>query len=149
MYDPQMVATELYNAARGAGTDEDTFVRYMCSCHPDCYRQATVIFQQMYGKSLRACIASEFSLSSKFAFLLAHDYLNNPAEAVAFSVHQAVYGAGTDDDSLITATVLFSDYFRGPIIKTAYRQFGDMGYAIRTDLSGKYEDAVLGLWGLE
>ena len=121
MYDPRLVATELYGAARGAGTDEDTFVRYLCSCHPDCYRQVIIVFQQMYGKSLRQVISSEFSLSSKFAFLLAHDYLNNPAEAVAFCIHQAVYGAGTDDEALIGVTVLFSDFFRGPMIQVAYR----------------------------
>ena len=53
MYDPAMVASELYNAARGSGTDENTFVRYFCSCHPDCFRQMVVIFQKQYGKSLR------------------------------------------------------------------------------------------------
>lgn len=73
----------------------------------------------------------------------------NPAEAVAFCIHTAIAGAGTDDEALIATTVLFSDYFRGPIIKVAYRQFGDITKDIKHDLTGKYEDAVLGMWGLD
>jgi hypothetical protein len=75
--------------------------------------------------------------------------LINPVEAVAFSIHRALYGGGTDDESLIATTILFSDFFRGPMIQVAFAKFGDITKSIKSDLSGKYEDAILGLWGLQ
>jgi len=47
------------------------------------------------------------------AFLLCHDYLLSPIEAVASLIKKSVKGLGTDDDSLVFLTVLFSDYYRG------------------------------------
>ena len=72
----------------------------------------------------------------------------NPTQAVAFCVHKAVHGAGTDDRMLINATLLFCDYFKGQVIMQAYAPFGDMKKDLKKDLSGKYEDAVLAMWGL-
>lgn len=88
-------------------------------------------------------------MRSEFAFLLAHDYLMDPAGACAFLINKAVKGLGTDDESLINVTILYSDYFKGDAIKRAYSQFGDVTKALKSDLSGKYETAVLGLWGLQ
>ena len=46
-------------------------------------------------------------------------------------------------------TVLYSDYMRGDIIRKAYTKFGDVTKALKRDLTGKYEAAVLALWGLQ
>ena len=49
---------------------------------------------------------------------------------------------------LVNVTLLFSDFFKGSTITAAYAPFGDMKKDLKSDLSGKYEDAVLAMWGL-
>ena len=68
--------------------------------------------------------------------------------AVAFCVHFAVKGLGTDDQMLINVTLLFSDFFKGQTIAQAYSIFGDMKKDLKKDLTGDYEDAILSMWGL-
>ena len=70
--------------------------------------------------TLRKLIEHEFTMKSEFAFLLCHDYMIDPAVAVASLMKKAVKGAGTDDESLIFVTALFSDYYEGQTIKNAY-----------------------------
>eukprot|EP00703_Trepomonas_sp_PC1_P001109 JAP95497.1 Annexin 9 [Trepomonas sp. PC1] len=146
--DPNQGADQLHNAAKGAGTDEDVFIRILCNCTPDNFRQIAQVFQQKYGKPLREIIKKEFTARSEFAFLLAHDYLMNPLTAIAYCVHYAVHGMGTDDRMLINDTLLFSDFFKGQTILQAYSVFGDMKKEVKRDLTGQYEDAVLSMWGI-
>ena len=80
---------------------------------------------------------------------MAHDFLLNWQECIAEQVNKAVKGLGTDDEGLINMTVLYSDYMRGEIIRRAYTKFGDVEKALKRDLTGKYETAVLALWGLQ
>ena len=79
---------------------------------------------------------------------MAHDFLLNWQEAVATQLHEALAGLGTDDEMLINMTVLYSDYMKGDIIRRAYAKYGDVTKALKRDLTGKYEDAVLAMWGL-
>ena len=111
--DPMQAADQLINAAKGNGTDEDVFIRIFCNVSPENFRQIAQVFQQKQGKSLREILKKEFTARSEFAFLLAHDYLMNPMTAVAFCVHFAVHGLGSDDKMLINATLLFCDFFKG------------------------------------
>lgn len=140
-------ADELFTAAKGT-TDEDAFIRIMCNYTPDCYRQIVAAYQQKYGTTLRETIKKAFSMKSQFAFLLAHDYLIDPLNAVAFCIYYSMKGLGTDDKMLINITLLFSDYMKGQIIVQAYQVFGDITKDVKGDLSGKYEDAVLHMWQL-
>lgn len=57
-------------------------------------------------------------------------------------------GAGTDDEMLVNLTVLYSDYMKGDIIRKAYAKHGDVSRALKRDLTGKYETAVMAMWGL-
>lgn len=93
-------------------------------------------------------IEKEMTGKNEFAYLLINDYLMNPAVAVASLINKSVKGAGTDEQMLNNITVLFSDYFRGNMIKEAYKQYGDVAKDLKGDLTGKYENAVLGMWGL-
>ena len=88
-------------------------------------------------------------MKSELAFLLAHEYLLNPSVAVGFCLYKAVKGAGTDDDMMVILTALFSDYFKGDAIVKAYEGFGNVVKDLKGDLSGKYEDVVLAMWGLD
>jgi len=147
--DPNQGADELWRAAKGAGTDEDVFIRIFCNTAPQNFQQIASVFGSKYGKTLREIVKREFTGRSEYAFLLAHDFLMNPASGAAMIINKALKGAGTDDESLINVTVLDSDFFRGQAIINAYAPYGDVRKAIKRDLTGKYETAVLSAWGLE
>lgn len=114
--DPAQGAEQLYNAAKGAGTDEDVFIRIMCTTKPDCYRAIAAAFENKYKKSLEKCIKQEFVGKSETTFLMAHYYLMNPAQAVAFALKQSMKGLGTNETLLTNCTILFCDYFKGDAI---------------------------------
>ncbi|CAL6074290.1 Annexin [Hexamita inflata] len=147
--DPSQIASMLHNAAKGAGTDEDVFVEAMCNASPDLFRQVAAVYSNMYGKTLAQTIKKEFTGKSEDAYLLCYDYLMNPALAVSNLLHEAMHGAGTDDELLVFVTVAFSEFFRGKAIRDAYSALGDIERDFKKDLTGKYEEAVLILWGLK
>jgi hypothetical protein len=97
--------------------DDDTFISVLCNTTHDTYRAIDKAYGEMFPKdhhnTLRKLIEHVFTMKSEFAFLLCHDYMMDPAVAVASLMKKAVKGAGTDDESLIFVTVLFSDYFKG------------------------------------
>ena len=45
-------AEELYKAAKGAGTDEHIFIKYICSSTPECYQKICASFEQKYKKTV-------------------------------------------------------------------------------------------------
>jgi len=145
--DPSAGAEQLHTAAKGAGTDEDVFIRIMCTTRPECYRQIDAVYAQKFGKTLAQTIKAEFCGKSEFSFLLAHYYLLNPAQACGYLLHEALHGAGTDEDLLKNVTVIFCDYFKGQTIKQGYGSFGDLAKDIKKDLTGKREKAYLAIWG--
>ncbi|CAL6008860.1 Annexin_9 [Hexamita inflata] len=147
--DPNQVAQMLHTAASGSGTDEDVFVEAMCNASPEVYRQAVACYCNMYGKTLEQTIKKEFAGKSEDAFLLCHQYLMNPALAVSNLLHESMHGGGTDDQLLIFVTMAFSEFFRGQLIRDAYQVYGDLQRAIKIDITGKYEDVVLILWGFK
>ena len=110
---PQQAAQELFKAAKGAGTDETEFIRIMCNLNPEVYRQTAQTYFAMHKVTLRDTIKKEFTGKSEYAFLLAHDYLMNPAETIADLLKESTAGAGTKDELLVELTVLFADYFKG------------------------------------
>ena len=91
-------------------------------------------------------IESEFSGKSEYCFLLAHDFLLDPAKAVAYTVYKSMKGAGTRDKSLINATVLFRDRY---VISSVYAKFGNLAADIKGDTSGNYEKSLLAFWKVQ
>jgi len=83
-------ADQLFKAAKGAGTNEDVFVKIFCTATSQVYQQISAKFQQKYAKSLREVIASEFSGKSKFAFQLCHEYLMGQQHGVAYLLNNAL-----------------------------------------------------------
>ena len=75
---PDIAATNLYVAAKGAGTDENVFIQIMSTSSPQAYQMIAQCFQNKYNKTLRDVIKREFAAKSEYAFLLAHDFLMNP-----------------------------------------------------------------------
>ncbi|CAL6094980.1 Annexin_9 [Hexamita inflata] len=148
IYDPNTAADELFQAAKGAGKDEGVFIRILSTSNPENFQQICEYYQSKYGHTIYQSIEKEFTGLSEFAFLLAHEFLTNPAEAVAFVLNQSMKGTGTNDTILIAVTLLYSELYKGETIKRAYIRFGDIKKDFKKDLTGKYEDTVLGLWGL-
>eukprot|EP00703_Trepomonas_sp_PC1_P003379 JAP93227.1 Annexin 9 [Trepomonas sp. PC1] len=138
--DHVQAADDIYKASRKTGTDEDVFLRILCNTSHECYGKIVQQYQQKYGTSINQLIKEEFAMRSEFAFLLAHEYLLNPFDAVQLILKQSVVGAGTDDKMVIDLTVLFADYFKGKL---------DIGERLKKDLSGDYKAAVLKLWKVE
>ncbi|CAL6074295.1 Annexin_9 [Hexamita inflata] len=147
--DPNQIAQMLHTAASGAGTDEDVFVEAMCNASPEVYRQVNAVYTNMYGKTLADTIKKEFTGKSEDAYLLCHQYLLNPALAVSNLLHESMHGGGTDDELLVFVTMAFSEFFRGQTIRQAYQPYGDLEKHIKRDLTGKYEDVVMILWGFK
>nr|AMP46312.1 annexin 9 [Spironucleus barkhanus] len=143
---PEFIADSLWNAAKGAGTDEQVFMQILANCKPEVYHQACEIFQNKHKKDVGSIIKREFSGKSEDAFMAAHYSLLNQRIAIARQIKLAYKGAGTDEDQLIRATVLFSDRVRGNELKEAYKQFGDVLKDTKRDLTGKFEKAVVSLW---
>ncbi|CAL5991008.1 Annexin_2 [Hexamita inflata] len=142
---PERDADELYIAAKGAGTDEDTFIRIFCTSTHEEFNQICQIYAQKYKKTLRETVIKEFSGKSEKAFLLAHDYLQSPVNGCCYIIRDSIKGAGTRDRSLINATILFRDrYAQG--INQMYQQYGSLAKDIKGDTSGWYEKTLLQLW---
>ncbi|CAL5991017.1 Annexin_2 [Hexamita inflata] len=142
---PERDAEELYKAAKGAGTDADTFVRLLCSSTHEEFAQIARIYQEKYNKSLRQTIIKEFSGKSEKAFLLAHDYMLSPAKGCCCIINDSIKGFGSRDKSLVDVTVLFRDRYSSEVPQ-AYEDFGNLAKDIKGDCSGKYEKALLVLW---
>nr|AMP46307.1 annexin 4 [Spironucleus barkhanus] len=144
--DPEVVADALWSAAKGAGTDEEIFMQILANCRPEVYHEACEIFQSKHNKDVAGVIMREFSGKSEDAFMAAHYSLFDQRVAVGRQLKMAFKGAGTDEEQLIRATVLFSDRVRGNELKEAYKQFGDVLKDTKRDLTGKFEKAVVSLW---
>ncbi|KAH0574266.1 Annexin [Spironucleus salmonicida] len=146
--DAEGLADELFEAAKGAGTDEETFMIVLCKCTPALYVEVCKVFATKYNKTLGDVIEKEMSGKNEHTFLLAHYTLLDRRQAIAYQLKKALKGAGTDDKSLVHLTILFSDLVKGGVLQQAYSQFGDIAKDIKGDLSGNYEKAILAFWGL-
>ncbi|CAL5971432.1 Annexin_2 [Hexamita inflata] len=142
---PEQDADALYTAAKGAGTDENVFIRIFCSSTHEEFNQICQIYAQKYKKTLRETVIKEFTGKSEKAFLLAHDYLQTPINGCAYVIRDAIKGAGTRDRSIINISVLFRDrYSQG--INQVYAQYGSLAKDIKGDTSGWYEKTLLQFW---
>ena len=94
------------------GTDEQVFLEILCTTTSEEYSQIILCFKDSYGKELREVIRKEFSGKSEYAYLIAHDYLVDPALAIAGVLYNSFKGVGTRDRSVVKMTVLFRDRYR-------------------------------------
>nr|AMP46336.1 annexin 17 [Spironucleus vortens] len=136
----QTIAEKLHKAAKGAGTDEKTFIELLTTTDQQTYQQVDQEFSRAYKKELRQVIKAEFSGKAEYAFLAVHDYLIEPARFVASMLKQAVKGCGTNDDKLIYTTALHAQNFAGTV-QQAYESMGlgNLKKDLKSDLTGKQE----------
>ncbi|CAL5988504.1 Annexin_1 [Hexamita inflata] len=142
---PEQDADALYIAAKGAGTDENVFIRIFCSTTHEEFNLICAAYMQKYKKTLRETVIKEFSGKSEKAFLLAHDFLQSPINGCCYIIRDSIKGMGTRDRSLINVSVLFRDrYSQG--INEMYKQYGSLAKDIKGDTSGWYEKTLLQFW---
>nr|AMP46308.1 annexin 5 [Spironucleus barkhanus] len=135
-----------FEASKGAGTDEETFMIVLCKCNTKLYGDVCKAFATKYNKTIGTFIEKEMSGKNEHAFLLAHFALLDKKQAVAYQLSKAIKGAGTDDKNLVNLTTLFADTeCRAGVLQQAYSQFGDITKDIKGDLTGNYEKIVLAL----
>ncbi|CAL6048111.1 Annexin_2 [Hexamita inflata] len=141
-------AMTLYKAAKGAGTDEQVFIEMLCTTTVSEYKQICESFKLQFKKDLRDTIISEFSGKSEYCYLLAHDFLIDPAKAVSFAMYKAIKGLGTRDRTLVNCTVLFRDRYRDKV-PAYYVAYGNLASDFKGDTSGWYEKTLLQLWRVQ
>ena len=83
-----------------------------------------------------------------FAFSVAHMLMYDPNLVIPYAIHRCLKGAGTADAALIYITLAFADWYKN-VIADMYKPFGDFVKDIKKDLSGKYQDLILALWGFQ
>nr|AMP46313.1 annexin 10 [Spironucleus barkhanus] len=141
------LADEIFEAAKGAGTDEETFMIVLCKCNSLLYKDVNEAYATKYNKTIVDTITAEMSGKNEYAFLLAHYALLDRRQAVAFALYKAFKGMGTDESGLNNLTVLFSSIVNSGVLEQAYSQFGEIQKDIKGDLKGDYEKAILAMWG--
>ncbi|CAL6107837.1 Annexin_2 [Hexamita inflata] len=141
----QQDADALYTAAKGSGTDENVFIRILCSSTKEEFSQICDIYANKHKKTLRQTIAKEFFGKSEKAFLLAHDSLLSSVNGCCYIIRDAIKGIGTRDRSLINVSVLFRDR-HNQLIHEVYTQYGSLAKDIKGDTSGWYKKTLLQMW---
>ncbi|CAL6113926.1 Annexin_1 [Hexamita inflata] len=141
---PENDADELYKAAKGAGTDVNTFIRLFCSTTNEEFVQIARIYQEKYKIPLRQTIIIEFSGKSEKVFLLAHDYLISPTKGCCWIINNSINCSR--DKSLVDITVLFRDQYSSEILQVYKESFGNLTKEIKQHCTGWFEKALLSLW---
>ncbi|CAL5990906.1 Annexin_2 [Hexamita inflata] len=138
-------AEDLHTAAKGFGTDENVFIRILCSSTKEEFSQICDIYARKYKKTLRQTIVKEFSGNSEKAFLLAHDSLLSSVNGCCYIIRDSIKGIGTRDRSLVNISVLFRDR-HNQLINEVYMQYGSLAKDIKGDTSGWYKKTLLQMW---
>ncbi|ESU38525.1 Hypothetical protein DHA2_152908 [Giardia duodenalis] len=107
---------------------------------------------EMKGTVLRQDIADalEHRPEERYALLLAHDYLHNPAAAYAFMAHTALVAGISRDDARLTRAAILS-YEEHPDVPAVYRELYGVALedAIEKTGTGSYESTLLILWKID
>lgn len=106
-FNPMVDAAVLRKAMKGIGTDEDALIGVLC--HRSNWQRMEIAraFKQGHGRDLLDDIRSE--TSGNFGKTL-HNLLLDTKEYYARELHNALYGAGTDEDALIEIVCTLPNY---------------------------------------
>ncbi|KFZ05113.1 hypothetical protein V502_09979, partial [Pseudogymnoascus sp. VKM F-4520 (FW-2644)] len=151
---PQQVeqdVLEIYKATEGkTGTDELLVCQILSSRNDAQIGAIAQLYEQKYRRSLEAVIKSEFSGHMERALL--HQLRTGTDRALrdALLLEDSMAGIGTKDRLLLNRAVR-AHWDKGHLqrVKQAYRArfHKDLGAAIRSETSGDFERALLGVIG--
>lgn len=130
----------------------DHLLTLMATALPIEYVSICRKYFEMKGTVLRRDVADalEHRPEERYALLLTHDYLHNPANAYAFMAHTALVGGVSRDDSRLTRAAILS-YGEYPDVPTVYRElYGtNLEDTIEKTGSGSYEATLTILWKID
>nr|AMP46309.1 annexin 6 [Spironucleus barkhanus] len=131
----------LFEAAKGAGTKEEVFIRILCTSTPDEYKQIVQSFQQQFGKSLAQTIKAEFTGVSEYAFLLAHNFAQGREQGVAFVISRAKLN-NKNSLYVICSTSVGIDKKK---LSSVFSEYGEIRAYVKKIATGDYERLLLAL----
>lgn len=124
----------------------------MATAPPAEYVSICKKYFEMKGTVLRQDIADalEHRPEERYALLLTHDYLHNPANAYAFMVHTALAAGISRDDARLTRAAILS-YEEHPDVPAVYCELygAALEDAIEKTGTGSYETTLLVLWKID
>uniref|UniRef100_A0A671X646 Annexin n=1 Tax=Sparus aurata TaxID=8175 RepID=A0A671X646_SPAAU len=140
-------ATSLFEAGEGCfGTDESTF-SYILATRNYLQLQATFkVYEQLSGTEILDAIENETSGTLKKCYIALVRAAKNPQLYFARRLHDAMAGAGTDEDTLIRIIVCRSEYDL-ETIKDMYLEKYDVSLkdALRDECSGDFKRLLLAI----
>ncbi|XP_037076036.1 annexin A13-like [Pollicipes pollicipes] len=142
------LAQELYEAGEGmnSGTDEETFIRIFCTTNYPQLKKTFEEYTKFADNSIENAIEKEFSGDLKEALLTVVLCVKDQNAYFAKVLHDAMKGAGTDDDTLIRILVTRSEIDLEDIkeaFKKAYKK--TLAEAVTAETSGDYQKILLAI----
>ncbi|KAM7535549.1 hypothetical protein Aperf_G00000090445 [Anoplocephala perfoliata] len=142
-FDPGQDAEDLRKAMKGLGTDEARIISILSKRSAEQRVEIAIKYRASFGKDLIANLKSE--LSGKFEDLVLLSIASIP-EMLATTIHQAVKGAGTDEQLLIQAIMPYSNQIVGGIPAAYQKRFGrDVMKDVQSDTSGDFEKILIAM----
>ncbi|CAL6087693.1 Annexin_9 [Hexamita inflata] len=129
---------------KGSITSQQLF-EFLACCDTKSWPKFTLKFKQVTSEDFTTWTAKNFQNQLQIINIHAKA-LENPVTIISELLYYSMKGAGTDDDTLQQTTAIFRDY-HWKDLPIVYKQFGDITKDFKSDLTGKYEECVLRLWG--
>lgn len=142
-FDAAKEAEALRKAMKGLGTDEKAIINVVCKCSNKQRQKIIPSFKQQFGRDLIDDLKSEIG-GNFLRTVLA--LFRTPAEQDAFIVHEAIAGAGTDEEALIEV-ICTRNNAEIKAMKEAYEKMykKDMEKAVMGDTSGDFKRLLVSL----
>lgn len=135
------LAERLYKSI-DAGEAADEFLQLLPRVDHATYLEVVRIFQEKHSESIRDVIHVEFASQGQYSFLIAHDYLVDPVQAVASIMNSAV--GKFNHEQLAYAVALFGDSVKAQISKVYARmEYGDLQAEIEHNFDGAFRMAIV------
>ncbi|XP_072898963.1 annexin A5b isoform X1 [Hemitrygon akajei] len=144
-------AQELFQAGElKCGTDESMFLSIIGSKSVHHLRQVFKEYMKISGYQIEESIASETSGNLRSTLLAVVKCIRSVPGYFAETLHNAMKGSGTDDDTLIRVMISRSEVDLLDIRKVFYENYGrSLHSMIKSDTSGDYRNALLSICGGE
>ncbi|XP_049604902.1 annexin A13 [Syngnathus scovelli] len=140
-------AAALFEAGEGCfGTDESTFTSILASRNYLQLQATFKMYEQLSGTEILDAIENETSGTLKRCYVALVRVAKNPQLYFARRLHDAMKGAGTDEDTLIRIIVCRSEYDL-ETIKEMYLEKYDVSLkdALRDECSGDFKRLLLAI----